>query len=82
MPGEHYHFCSHSLTKTINLLMFVMKKALTKPTVRDLKALCESSVNALPPAAHSVIVLLIEKRATSAIARIPENEAKAFNLAS
>lgn len=30
----------------------MMKKALTKPTVRDLKALCESFMNALPPAAH------------------------------
>lgn len=52
MPGKHYHLCSHSLTKTINLFRFMMKKALSKPTVRDLKALCESFMNALPPAAH------------------------------
>lgn len=62
MPGEYYHFYSHSMTKTINLFRFMMKKALTKPKAIDLKA----SWMVLHQPLTLLLLLVIQKRAFSA----------------
>lgn len=62
MPGEYYHFCSHSMTETINLFSLMMKKAFTKPKAIDLKASCMLLHQPL----MLLLLLVIQKRAISA----------------